>query len=329
MPLLEVRGLRAGYEGIPVVFGVDLEVGRGEVVALLGANGAGKTTTLRAISGAIPQLGGTVLFDGRPLHGLSPERVARAGLLQVPEGRGIFRSLGVDETLRLAANLAGLAKADLAERVEEAYATFPRLRDRRNQAAGMLSGGEQQMLALARGLIARPPLLMIDEMSQGLAPTLVADLFEIVAGFPARGVSVLLVEQFVGRALEVATRAYVLEKGEVSFAGSAATLAADESFVRSSYLGNVAAEEVAAARAEGANGHAPLGEEVKVTLPAALLRGLEERAEREGVAADELVRKLVTSSLTRAGGRARNGGRTRSTGETPTPREKGRRRGPA
>jgi branched-chain amino acid transport system ATP-binding protein len=329
MSLLEVKALRAGYEGIPVVFGVDLEVGQGEVVALLGANGAGKTTTLRAISGVIPKLAGTVLFDGRPLHGLSAERVARAGLLQVPEGRGIFRSLGVDETLRLAANLAGLVKADMAERVEEAYATFPRLRDRRNQAAGMLSGGEQQMLALARGLIARPPLLMIDEMSQGLAPTIVADLFEIVAGFPAKGVSVLLVEQFVGRALEVATRAYVLEKGEVSFAGPAATLAADESFVRSSYLGNVAVEEVAAVRGEGANGHAPLGEEVKVTLPAALLRGLEERAQREGVAADELVRELVTTSLKRAGGRARSGGRSRNGGETPVPREKGRRRGPA
>jgi ABC-type multidrug transport system ATPase subunit len=256
--------------------------------------------------------------------------VARAGLLQVPEGRGIFRSLGVDETLRLAANLAGLAKADVADRVEEAYATFPRLRDRRNQAAGMLSGGEQQMLALARGLIARPPLLMIDEMSQGLAPTIVADLFEIVAGFPARGVSVLLVEQFVGRALDVATRAYVLEKGEVSFGGPAATLAADESFVRSSYLGTVASEEVAAAAAgAGANGHAPLGEQVKVTLPAALLRGLEERAEREGVSADDLVRELVTSSLTRAAARSRKGGGAGAGGTTRTPRQTGRRRGPA
>ena len=329
MSLLEVKGLRAGYEGIPVVFGVDLEVREGEVVALLGANGAGKTTTLRAISGVIPRLAGTVVFDGRPLQGLSAERVARAGLLQVPEGRGIFRSLGVDETLRLAANLAGLAKADAADRVEEAYATFPRLRDRRNQAGGMLSGGEQQMLALARGLIARPPLLMIDEMSQGLAPTIVANLFDIVAGFPARGVSVLLVEQFVGRALEVATRAYVLEKGEVSFGGPAATLAADESFVRSSYLGNVASEEVAAAADAGANGHAPLGEQVRVTLPAALLRGLEERAEREGVSADDLVRELVTTSLSRAAGRARKGGRTGAGGQTATPRQTGRRRGPA
>ena len=314
MALLEVKGLRAGYEGIPVVFGVDLEVGQGEVVALLGANGAGKTTTLRAISGLIPRLAGTIHFDGRPLHGLSAEKVARAGLLQVPEGRGIFRSLGVDETLRLAATLAGLTKAETADRVDETYATFPRLRDRRNQAAGMLSGGEQQMLALARGLIARPRLLMIDEMSQGLAPTIVADLFGIVAGFPARGVSVLLVEQFVGRALDVATRAYVLEKGEVSFSGKAATLAADETFVRSSYLGavateEVATEEVATGAGQPANGHVALGEEVKVTLPAALLRGLEERARREGVSSDDLVRELVTSSLTakRTGARRRRG----------------------
>jgi branched-chain amino acid transport system ATP-binding protein len=300
-------------------------VQEGEVVALLGANGAGKTTTLRALSGLIPALAGSIHFQGRPIHGLGAEKIARMGLLQVPEGRGIFRTLGVDETLKLAANLARVAKAEVMDRVDEVYATFPRLKERRNQPAGMLSGGEQQMLALARGLIARPRLLMIDEMSQGLAPTIVADLFEIVAAFPARGVSVLLVEQFVGRALEVANRAYVLEKGEVSFAGKAASLAADESFVRSSYLGSVATEEVEAAEAGGAeaagavavgagaagrngNGHALLGEEVRVTLPAAMLRGLEERAQREGVSADDLVRELVTSSLSGNGGRRRGGG---------------------
>jgi branched-chain amino acid transport system ATP-binding protein len=312
--LLEVRGLRAGYEGIPVVFGIDLDVEEGEVVALLGANGAGKSTTLRAISGTIPRLDGTIVFDGHPVHGLSAERVARTGLLQVPEGRGIFRSLTVDETLRLAANLARLPKAEVAERVDEAYATFPRLVGRKSQAAGMLSGGEQQMLALARGIIARPRLLMIDEMSQGLAPTIVADLFEIVSGFPDRGVSVLLVEQFVGRALAVASRAYVLEKGEVSFAGPAAALAGDEAFVRGSYLGSATAEgaDRAAVAADAAtNGWRSIGEQVEVTLPAALLRGLEDRARREGVSAADLVRDLVTESLEPAGRRRRSTARRR------------------
>jgi len=294
--LLEVRGLRAGYEGIPVVFGVDLDVHEGEVVTLLGANGAGKTTTLRAISGLIPRLAGTITFGGRPVHELSAERLARAGLLQVPEGRGIFRSLTVDETLRLAANLAEVPKGEIGPRVDEAYHVFTRLADRRTSQAGMLSGGEQQMLALARGIIARPRLLMIDEMSQGLAPTLVEGLFEIVSGFPARGVSVLLVEQFVGRALAVATRAYVLEKGEVSFAGPAKQLAKDDSFVRGSYLGSIAAEVVAGQRVP-VNGREPQGESVEVTLPAALLRGLEERAAREGVSAGDLVRELVTDSV--------------------------------
>ena len=307
MALLEVRGLRTGYEHIPVVFGVDLEVGEGEIVALLGANGAGKTTTLRAISGVIPVFDGELEFDGRRTTGMAAEKIARMGLLHVPEGRGIFPSLAVEETLRLAAAMAGVGKAEATARVDEAFDTFPRLAERNTQTAGTLSGGEQQMLALARGLISRPKLLMIDEMSQGLAPTIVAGLFEIVAGFPARGTSVLLVEQFVGQALAIADRAYVLEKGEVSYSGSAAKLARDDEFVKGSYLGDVAVEKIHARAggngAEGADRVAAsasadlLAEQVSVRLPPALVRSLEERAEREGVPLPELVRQAVEGTL--------------------------------
>ena len=292
--LLKVAGLRAGYEGIPVVFGIDLEVHQAEVVALLGANGAGKTTTLRALSGMVRPMAGSVSFAGHEIAGWDAARIARTGLLHVPEGRGVFRSLAVDETLRLAATLAGLKGGDAAARLDEAYTTFPRLDERRGQVAGSLSGGEQQMLAIARGIIAQPPLLMIDEMSQGLAPTIVDQLMHIVAGFPARGVSVLLVEQFVGRALEVASRAYVLEKGAVSFAGPARTLARDEEFVRGSYLG---AADVVPGAADGDDAPRRQGEQVSVTLPSALLRGLDARARKEGITPEELVQQLVNASV--------------------------------
>ena len=237
-PLLSIRGLRAGYGGIPVVFHLDLDVGEGEIVALLGANGAGKTTTLRAVSGMIPPMAGTVTLAGERMSGRPAQRIARLGVVHIPEGRGIFPSLEVDETLRLAATMAGVPRRGVAGTVDEMYATFPALARRRGQAARHLSGGEQQMLALARGLIHGPRVLMIDEMSQGLAPTVVDALFALVGTLPQRGVSLLLVEQFVSRALQLASRAYVLEKGEVSYAGSAAALAADEAFVRGSYLGD-------------------------------------------------------------------------------------------
>ncbi|MGZ4206881.1 MAG: ABC transporter ATP-binding protein [Actinomycetota bacterium] len=166
MALLEVRDLRAGYEGIPVVFGIDLEVNEGEVVALLGSNGAGKTTTLRAISGMIKPMSGAIRFDGKEIAGKAAERIARQGLIHVPQGRGIFPSLGVEESLRLAAAMARVPRGELQAGLDEVYGMFPRLKERRTQAAGTLSGGEQQMLTLARGLISRPKLLMIDEMSQ-------------------------------------------------------------------------------------------------------------------------------------------------------------------
>src|ERR1700704_2190097 len=213
--LLEARGLRTGYGRLPVVFNVDLEVKEGEIVALLGANGAGKTTTLRALSGMIPLMAGTVTLAGETVSGRPAQKLARLGIVHIPEGRGVFPSLEVDETLRLAAAMAGVPRRAVAGTLDEMYATFPSLAMRRGQAARLLSGGEQQMLALARGLIHRPRLLMVDEMSQGLAPTVVDALFALVATLPARGTSLLLVEQFVSRALALASRAYVLEKGEV------------------------------------------------------------------------------------------------------------------
>jgi len=304
MALLETHSLRTGYEGIPVVFGIDIEVNEGEVVALLGSNGAGKTTTLRAISGMIKPMSGDITFNGRHISGMAAEKIARAGLIHVPQGRGIFPSLGVEESLRLAAAMAKVPRGDLQAGLDEAYALFPRLQERRTQAAGTLSGGEQQMLTLARGIISRPKLLMIDEMSQGLAPSLVAELFQIVAKFPERGLSVLLVEQFVGQALAVANRAYVLKKGEIEYEGSAQKLAKDEDFVRASYLGESgeapapAAEEPAAEEAaRPATTPTPIYEKVSVSLPPALVRGLEERAAREGIDPAELVRKVVEGNL--------------------------------
>ena len=307
MPLLEVSGLRAGYGRLPVIFGIDLTVEEGEIVALLGLNGAGKTTTLRAISGMIPVMAGSVRFGGDDITGRPAERITRRGLLHVPEGRGIFPNLRVDESLRLAAALAKLDAAETTRRVDEAYATFPSLERRRGQAAGTLSGGEQQMLALARALIWRPRLLMVDEMSQGLAPAIVDRLFEIVGAFRDSGTALILVEQFVTRALAVADRAYVVEKGEIGYSGTAAALAADEEFVRSSYLGAGDAGTPRTPGAEparvGATTASPepgprsrareLMTEVNVSLPPTLLRGLEERAEREGLDIDEFIRQAL------------------------------------
>jgi branched-chain amino acid transport system ATP-binding protein len=303
--LLEVSGLRAGYGRLPVIFGIELTVGEGEIVALLGLNGAGKTTTLRAISGMIPVMEGTVRFDGADITGQPAERITRRGLLHVPEGRGIFPNLRVDESLRLAAALAKLDSAEINRRVEEAYTTFPSLERRRTQPAGTLSGGEQQMLALARALIWRPRLLMVDEMSQGLAPAIVDRLFEIVGAFRDNGTALILVEQFVTRALAVADRAYVVEKGEIGYSGTAAALAADEEFVRSSYLGDTSALEPVTVGAAPNVRQRDVMTDVNVSLPPALLRGLEERAEREGIDVDEFIRQALedTQRRKREGGR--------------------------
>ena len=232
MPLLELAGVDARYGPVRALDGVSLTVDDGEVVAVLGANGAGKTTTLRAISGTVRR-GGRVELDGRPLR-RSPESVAKLGVAHVPEGRGTFAELTVDENLRLGAYTR---RGDLAEDYERVRALFPVLARRRAQQAGKLSGGEQQMLALARALMQRPRLLLLDEPSLGLAPIVVAEIFGVVHKLNAdEGLAVLLVEQNARIALDVATRAYVLEVGRVAVEGTSDELKANES-VRRSYLG--------------------------------------------------------------------------------------------
>ena len=292
--LLEARGIRTGYGRLPVVFDVDLEVREGEIVALLGANGAGKTTTLRALSGMLPLMAGDVCLDGTSLKGSAPDAIARGGVVHVPQGRGIFPNLRVDETLRLACAMAGVRRAEADARVADAYAIFERLHERRAQLAATLSGGEQQMLAIARGLIMKPRLLMIDEMSQGLAPTIVQGLFGIVRSLPEQGVSVLIVEQFVTHALAVASRAYVLEKGEVSLSGDAAELALDEAFVKGSYLGESAIDATAG------NGAAELRlDDVDdgPPLSARLLETIEDRAAQEGRNATDVLLDLLREAM--------------------------------
>jgi branched-chain amino acid transport system ATP-binding protein len=292
--LLEAHGLRTGYGRLPVVFNVDLGVKEGEIVALLGANGAGKTTTLRALSGMLPLLAGEVRLDGSSLKGKRPDAIARGGIVHVPQGRGIFPNLRVDETLRLACAMAGIRRAEADARVADVYAVFERLRERRTQLAGTLSGGEQQMLAIARGLIMKPRLLMIDEMSQGLAPTIVQGLFDIVRSLPEQGVSVLVVEQFVTHALGVASRAYVLEKGEVAFSGKAAELARDEAFVKSSYLGEGGAD------ADDVGGAAVPGLDDTADLPLhadGLLETIEARAAQEGRNTAEVLLDLLRHAI--------------------------------
>jgi branched-chain amino acid transport system ATP-binding protein len=234
MPLLELKGVSARYGPLEALHGINLSVGEGEVVAVLGANGAGKTTTLRAVSGTV-RTSGELVFAGKPLP-RRPESVARAGIAHVPEGRGTFAELSVEENLSLGAYVrrdrAGV-KSD-RERVLE---RFPILAERRGQAAGSLSGGEQQQLALARALMQRPRLLLLDEPSLGLAPRIVADFFRVVGELNEReGLSVLVVEQNASLALASSSRAYLLEVGRVAVAGTSAELQRDES-VRRSYLG--------------------------------------------------------------------------------------------
>jgi branched-chain amino acid transport system ATP-binding protein len=228
--LLELTDVSARYGQVQVLHGVSLEVGDGEVVALLGANGAGKTTTLRAVSGTVRR-GGEIVFRGKRLR-VGPEAVARAGIAHVPEGRGIFAELTVWDNLRMGAYLRR-GRPDFG--VVLAY--FPWLESRRNQQAGTLSGGEQQMLALARAFLLRPKLLMLDEPSLGLAPLVTREVFRVVADLNAKeGLAVLVVEQNAAIALQAASRAYVLETGAVAVAGSSDSLKANDA-VRSAYLG--------------------------------------------------------------------------------------------
>ena len=233
--MLALDGVAAGYGDWLAVRSVSLEVGAGECVALIGANGAGKTTTLRAIAGLLPLRGGRVLFEGRSLAGLTPREIVALGLAHVPEGRQVFPTLTVLENLEMGARTPA-ARAARRETLEEVFALFPRLRERVPQAAGTLSGGEQQMLAIGRALMARPRLLLLDEPSLGLAPLAVRSIMEIVATVNRRGTTILLVEQNVRRALALCGRGYVVENGVVALAGSREELLRSD-HVRQAYLG--------------------------------------------------------------------------------------------
>jgi len=234
-PLLTVKGLRAAYGRIQALRGVDLEVHPGEVVAVIGANGAGKTTLLRTVAGLMAPAGGQVLFDGLEVTGRPAEEMVRLGVALVPEGRQVFYGLSVWDNLILGA-YHRRRRADLRRDVEEVFALFPVLAERRRQAAGTLSGGEQQMLAIGRALMARPRLLMLDEPSLGLAPKVVRDVMGRLVELRARGVTVLVAEQHARAALAVADRAYVLERGRVALSGSRERLL-EEPAVRAAYLG--------------------------------------------------------------------------------------------
>jgi branched-chain amino acid transport system ATP-binding protein len=231
--LLEVKGLEVHYGGIRAVKGIDLAVGEGELVCLIGANGAGKSSALKAICG-LHARGGKVTYAGHALEGLPVFELPRRGLVMVPEGRGVFPQLTVEENLVMGAFARG--KADVKEDVARQYESFPRLRERRTQTAGTLSGGEQQMLAIGRALMSRPKLLLLDEPSMGLAPLMVAKIFDIVREVAARGVTILLVEQNARLALELAHRGYVMESGNITLADEAKKLLADPK-VREAYLG--------------------------------------------------------------------------------------------
>jgi len=290
-PLLDVNGLAAGYGGLEVIRDVSLSVRPGEVVACIGANGAGKTTTLRAISGMIRTRRGRISFADRDVTDSGAERITRMGLVHIPEGRGLFPSISVEDTLHLVSNTAG-HEVDL----QPAFELFPRLRERRNQLVGTLSGGEQQMVALARAILSEPRLVMIDEMSQGLAPTVVRQLFEIIRVFREKGIAVLLVEQFVESALEVADRAYVFEHGTICLSGQASELRSDRKLVAGSYLGTAVEETPVAANGNGhTNGHLDpaLMEIVAVRVPARVKRALEQRAEAEGRPAGAVAIELL------------------------------------
>lgn len=233
-PVLELIGVRAGYGRIEVLHGVDLTLGQGEVLALLGPNGAGKSTTLKVASGRLAPTAGCLHIAGNHVNGAHPAALARAGVCTVPEGRGVFPNLTVAENLWVATHAGDLPTRTVQER---AYATFPRLAERRDQVAGTLSGGEQQMLALARALATDPAVLLLDEISMGLAPLIVAELYESVARMAALGIAILIVEQFASTALAVADTAAIMTQGRIQAVGPPAVI---ERQLHEAYLGGAA-----------------------------------------------------------------------------------------
>ena len=233
--LLKVSGLEVAYGGINAVKGVDFEVREGELVSLIGSNGAGKTTTMKAITGLQPVRNGDIQFLGKSIRGKGAWDIARAGLVMIPEGRGIFTRMSIIENLQMGAFLRK-DKAAVAQDMERMLELFPRLKERRAQLAGTMSGGEQQLLAMARGLMARPRLLLLDEPSMGLSPIMVDKIFEVVQDVHQRGMTLLLVEQNASRALSIADRGYVMESGVITMQGEAGSMLEDPR-VRAAYLG--------------------------------------------------------------------------------------------
>ena len=232
-PLLEIAGLQAGYGAVQVLWDVTLRMAAPGIACLVGSNGAGKTTLLRTLSGQIQASAGRVVFAGQPLDRLRPDQVLARGVAHVPEGRRLFAGMSVEDNLLLGAYTA---RAGAARGLERAYTLFPRLQERRRQDASTLSGGEQQMCAIARGLMSEPRLLLIDELSLGLAPRVVDELAAILSGVPATGTSLLVVEQDVATALDLAAEGFVLDRGRIVLAGKSAELAGDAR-VREAYLG--------------------------------------------------------------------------------------------
>jgi branched-chain amino acid transport system ATP-binding protein len=239
--VLKLDGVVTAYDDVICLRGVSLEVRRGEIVTLIGANGAGKSTTLKTVSGLLTPREGRIEFDGRAIAGLSPDAIVALGLVHVPEGRRVFPDLSVEDNLRVGAYLVS-ERAEMRRALADVYRRFPRLAERRTQFAGTLSGGEQQMLAFGRAMMAQPKLLMLDEPSLGLAPLMVEEVMRSIRVFRDSGVTVFLVEQNANLALRLADRAYVMETGRITMAGSGARLLADER-VRASYLGAKAAAQ--------------------------------------------------------------------------------------
>jgi branched-chain amino acid transport system ATP-binding protein len=235
MSLLDVKNLQVAYGGIKAVKGIDLHINQGELVTLIGANGAGKTTTLKTLVGMVKKSGGTITYDGQDIQGLPPHTFVSNGLAMVPEGRGIFSKLTVEENLHMGAFYRN-DKDEIQNDIERVYGLFPRLKERYKQLAGTLSGGEQQMVAMGRAMLSRPKLLLLDEPSMGLAPIIVQKIFEIIQMVAAEGVTMLLVEQNAKLALEVSQRGYVMESGKITMSGNAKDLLDDER-VRNAYLG--------------------------------------------------------------------------------------------
>ena len=233
--LLELRQLHVSYGGIKAVRGIDLHVDKGELVCLIGANGAGKTTTLKAVCGLVPASKDSIHYAGKSIAGVPSFQLVRQGLAMVPEGRGVFGQLTIEENLAMGAYVRTDA-AKIRSDIEHVFTLFPRLKERRKQAAGTLSGGEQQMLAMGRALLSRPTMLLLDEPSMGLAPLMVQKIFDTVRTIAAEGVTILLIEQNAKLALETANRGYVMESGEITLQGPARSLL-DDPKVRQAYLG--------------------------------------------------------------------------------------------